>query len=460
MTDDSPLQRALARREAMLRGQRAPEAPAAEGPAAAPSSSLEARVALLRSARAGWPAAPAVEVGAGGARAGARAAARRGPTRADLQRIREDRAAQPAPAPPAAPAITAQVIADRLAALAAAPVAPAPRVARPDAPRTVTGRLDALAASLGEVAPPARQARQAIPGVERGTPRGRCFVQVSTRDPETRYGDRELGTLLSRDAGLASLLAGDAAFADFDPRGALFLDLETTGLAIGQGTLPFMIGAAWFRGEDLVLEQWLLRDADEEPAALEDLADRLADLDWLVTYNGRTFDLPLLAARYALHGMELPPLAGHLDLLPISRRLLKHGLPDCRLATVERRLLGVNRVDDLPGRLLPAAWLAWQHGEDAGPLLGGLRHNRDDVLSMVTLLDLLLERAATADSLVLRDPPAALALAAAALKVGRHAEAEAIFTAGASFPETAAAGARGLCRLARVRKKAEKKSGG
>jgi uncharacterized protein YprB with RNaseH-like and TPR domain len=245
-----------------------------------------------------------------------------------------------------------------------------------------------------------------------------------------------------------ALLAEDPQFTDFDPRRAVFFDLETTGLSVGMGTLPFLIGAAhWHQGQ-WILEQWLLRTPDEEAAALHALAARLADAEWAVSFNGRTYDAPLLAARYQGAGLPNPfeGLRGHLDLLPISRRLLKESLPNCRLGSIEVGHLGLRRINDVPGSAVPACYRAWLAGGDARALVGVVVHNRDDILSMVTLLDLLLRRAASAPSLVLRTPKAALRLAKAAERLHPQ-HALAIYTVAAMVPETEKRGRLGLRRL-------------
>ncbi len=335
-------------------------------------------------------------------------------------------------------------------------------MAEPTPERGAADRLDALLRTLGGGTPPPPPALQvALPlsGHIRHTPHGPCFVLREVFEPEHRHGDRALGDLVQRPGADAALLAADAGLAGFDPHTAIFLDLETTSLDHGLGNLPFLLGVAWFQGPRLVLEQWLLRDPDEEAAALYEVCQRLADAEWLVTYNGRTFDAPLLARRCVLHHLPDALPAGHLDLLPITRRQLKHGLPNCRLGTVEAVHLGLRRVGDVTGSQVPAAWIEHQHGGAPHALVGVVKHNRDDILSLVTLLDLLLARAEGGESLMLRDPPAALALAASALKLGQWARAEALYTQASAFPGTAEVGVKGLARLARRQKKASRVAG-
>ena len=134
------------------------------------------------------------------------------------------------------------------------------------------------------------------------------------------------------------------------PERFLFLDTETTGLAGGTGTTAFMVGVAWIEGRVLRLAQWLLAGFAGEAALLERVAERFGRADAIVSFNGKSFDLPLLKARARLAARELG--AGrliHIDLLHITRRLLVAGWPDCRLCTAEARALQLERTDDLPG---------------------------------------------------------------------------------------------------------------
>jgi hypothetical protein len=168
---------------------------------------------------------------------------------------------------------------------------------------------------------------------------------------------------------------------------ALFLDTETTGLAGGTGTTAFLVGAARVDGETLVARQYLLARFCGEPALLAELARFGAGTDALVTFNGKCFDLPLLAARYRLCGLP-DPFAGrpHADLLHPVRRAFGRRWPDCRLATVEGRLLGFARAGDLPSAEVPLAWFRWLRQGQPDRLPAVLDHNRWDLLSLAALL--------------------------------------------------------------------------
>jgi hypothetical protein len=164
------------------------------------------------------------------------------------------------------------------------------------------------------------------------------------------------------------------------------LDTETTGLATAAGTLAFLVGLGWWEGQRFRQLQLLLPDQPEEPALLEFLASVIPPHAWLVTYNGRGFDWPLLVARYRMARRDAPLHAGHLDLLGIVRRLFRHRLTDARLRTVEEALLGIGRVDDVEGWEIPGRYLAFLRGGGAGPLIPVVEHNDRDVRSLARLL--------------------------------------------------------------------------
>lgn len=174
---------------------------------------------------------------------------------------------------------------------------------------------------------------------------------------------------------------------DFDPRRVLFFDTETTGLAGGAGTRAFMIGAAHWDGTDIVVRQLVIATLAAEPAMLAEFARWLTPDTVLASYNGKSYDAPLLRTRYRL-ARQANPLAGleHVDLLYPSRRRYRGRFENCRLVTIERRVLGIVREDDLPGSEAPAAWLAYLRGGSAAKLRRVGEHNHQDVLSLARLL--------------------------------------------------------------------------
>jgi uncharacterized protein len=171
------------------------------------------------------------------------------------------------------------------------------------------------------------------------------------------------------------------------PDGLLFLDTETTGLAGGTGTLPFMVCLARIEGEQLQLGQWILTGFGGEAALLETIRNWIKPSLHLVSYNGKSFDVPLLVTRYRL-ARQADPFAdkAHIDLLHLTRRACGHGWDDCRLQTAEQRLLGFVREDDFPSHLIPQAWSEFVRGGGAEPLGSIAEHNRRDVLSLAALL--------------------------------------------------------------------------
>lgn len=164
------------------------------------------------------------------------------------------------------------------------------------------------------------------------------------------------------------------------------LDTETTGLATATGTIAFLVGLGWWDVDEFVTTQLLLPDHADEPALLAALGAHIADDAWLVTYNGRGFDWPLLTTRYRMHRHEAPAHAGHLDLLPFVRRVFRHRMPDARLRTVERDLLGVHRVGDVEGWEIPGRYLEVLRGGPADLLSDVVRHNAEDVRSLARLI--------------------------------------------------------------------------
>ena len=169
-------------------------------------------------------------------------------------------------------------------------------------------------------------------------------------------------------------------------RSLVCLDTETTGLATAAGTLAFLIGLGWWSGMSYRQVQLLLPDQGEEGVLLDEVGRHLPPDAWLVTYNGRGFDWPLLVTRYRMMRRAAPAIGGHLDLLPHVRRLFRHRLDDARLGTVERMLLGVSRVDDVDGWEIPGRYLGFLRGGPAQPLAAVVRHNDEDVRSLARLL--------------------------------------------------------------------------
>jgi len=167
----------------------------------------------------------------------------------------------------------------------------------------------------------------------------------------------------------------------------LYLDTETTGLAGGSGTYAFMVGLAFFEGGQLRVEQLIMRSHCEEKAMLQYLIERLENCDGLVTFNGKTFDIPLLQTRLIMNRLryDLEDLP-HLDLLPVARRLWSQALDNCKLETLETQILGLPRQGDVPGWMVPQLFFRYLQTGDARGLAQVAEHNRRDILTMVGLV--------------------------------------------------------------------------
>ena len=187
---------------------------------------------------------------------------------------------------------------------------------------------------------------------------------------------------------LEEIKACDPRFAgeSWDIRRVLFLDTETTGLSGGVGTVAFEIGVGLIDARGMVIRQYVMRDYSEEAAMLAEIAALLRQADTVVTFNGKTFDLPLLESRMVLSHIRLPVTQmPHLDLLHAARRVYKLRLKRCNLATLEEAVLGQQRKDDLPGAQVPQRYFDYVRTKEFALLEDVLRHNFDDVKSLACL---------------------------------------------------------------------------
>ncbi|HMH53656.1 MAG TPA: ribonuclease H-like domain-containing protein [Candidatus Acidoferrum sp.] len=199
-----------------------------------------------------------------------------------------------------------------------------------------------------------------------------------------RHGDVSLDRAFAISTEALGALARDEAAPDV--RGLLFLDTETTGLSGGTGTYAFLVGAGFLEGDRFVIVQHFMRDLDEEPALLAALAPLLARASAIVTFNGSSFDVPLLETRFVLGRRRWPATLRHLDLVHPSRRVWATRFADCRLSTLEQEVLGHRRDHDVPGSMIPSLYFDFLRRRRAGPLAGVFRHNCDDLLSLTALL--------------------------------------------------------------------------
>ena len=240
--------------------------------------------------------------------------------------------------------MTARTLADRLAAIR-------DRAPAPPRPRTQDDRLERLA---------------------------RWF--------DARTDVTEHGTVLVVERSVAAPPGMTSTLAGLEP--AAYFDTETTGLSTGAGTVIFLAGIARVSGDRVHVTQYLLPDYPYEPPLLRAVAADLGSSTRIVTYNGRSFDLPMLAARLTFHGLfreqaSLPEV--HDDLLPDARRLFRRPLGGARLADVEAGVLGVRRSSDCPGSEVPTRYFGYLRGGSPDILAEVLDHNLQDVVSLALL---------------------------------------------------------------------------
>ncbi|HUX75236.1 MAG TPA: ribonuclease H-like domain-containing protein [Anaerolineae bacterium] len=242
-----------------------------------------------------------------------------------------------------------------------------------------------------ELATPAPRRHVAIeslvPGRFYTTSHGQCFVAETTYPLDHLHGDLPLSSFLDLPAEIVAQVPQYDALAGVDRRRVCFLDTETTGLSGGTGTMAFVVGLGFFAENAFQVLQYFLRDPGDEPAMIEALAERLPTFEALVSFNGRTFDVPIIENRFIL-ARTPPPTTElpHLDLLHPARRLWHYHLPSCALGTLERAVLGVLREqDDVPSGVIPTLYRDYLRTGDAREMQRVLYHNGIDILSLVTL---------------------------------------------------------------------------
>jgi len=225
-----------------------------------------------------------------------------------------------------------------------------------------------------------------VAGTFRATPRGEAFVSEQTFAEDYLHG--KVSPLSEFPLSLISQWAKDTRIANLPISKFAFLDTETSGMAGGTGTYAFLVGAARFIDGKFVLQQFFLRDPSEEPAMLEALINFLAPCEALVTFNGKSFDAPLLTTRYSLHRIPVPfKDYAHLDLLPLARRLWRDRLPSRALKYLEEHVLGFTRTsNEVPGYEIPWLYFDYLRTGDARPMAGVFYHNAMDVVAMAALL--------------------------------------------------------------------------
>ena len=200
-----------------------------------------------------------------------------------------------------------------------------------------------------------------------------------------QHGVADIGALSELPGNLLDALS-ENEIPEAAPERWAFLDTETTGLAGGSGTYAFLVGVGRITSDGFRVRQFFLRDYVEERSALAALAEHLNEFDVMITYNGKTFDQPLLETRYRMTRHKSPfARLGHLDLLHGARRLWKLRLESCRLVQLEQQILSFERAGDIPGELIPAIYFDYLRFREARPLIPVFHHNALDILTLACL---------------------------------------------------------------------------
>ncbi|HDZ12661.1 MAG TPA: hypothetical protein ENH53_10665, partial [Bacteroidetes bacterium] len=237
-----------------------------------------------------------------------------------------------------------------------------------------------------------RNIRNLPEGEELTRPEGRFYRVRREYSLSSERGNQALYHLLNRSFESARFILKQPEGIPIHSENLLFLDAETTGLSSGVGTVAFLIGLGYFQKDSFILEQLFARDFREERAALAYLSELTQDFTTLVSFNGKTFDWPLLVNRWIFNRLPVPDhLDFHLDLLYLSRRLWRRTIGECTLGNIEKEILQITRYGDVPGYLVPQFYFDFLRTKDGTALQKVFYHNQMDILSLAALLNLQLE---------------------------------------------------------------------
>jgi len=268
--------------------------------------------------------------------------------------------------------------------------------ASPSSPSTSLGRGRGVGDRDGDVAPAGPVALDEVaPGEVVASPFGNLYLIRKTATAMLPHAGKLLddydrifrgGSMAWRESSLHRELR---PLLEIDPERMLFLDIETTGLTAQP---LFLIGVMHYGDGDLHVQQILARDYSEERATLAKLAEMVSHFDALVTFNGKSFDVPFIRERGVANGVVLEFNGAHFDLLHEARRRWRGRLPDCRLQTLERYLLKRVRSGDIPGELIPQAYHNFVLTGNAFQMADILHHNALDLIAMSELLVIMIKR--------------------------------------------------------------------
>lgn len=203
---------------------------------------------------------------------------------------------------------------------------------------------------------------------------------------DVRYGKVKIASGLDISGEILTCLSQDPGFKDLDLSTALFIDLETTGLSGGTGVVPFNIGLGYYRDDKFWVAQYFLGELAEEERMIQDFDRFLADMNFqsVVSFNGKTFDLPLLETRFILYRTPFR-LSGlpHLDFLFPARSLWRHKYDNCRLSYLAHEVLQTGRDDDIPSAEIPWRYFQYLQTGNFDLIEPILYHNAEDILSLL-----------------------------------------------------------------------------
>ncbi|MBN2878779.1 MAG: ribonuclease H-like domain-containing protein [Clostridia bacterium] len=219
-----------------------------------------------------------------------------------------------------------------------------------------------------------------------------CSVYENSYDTDYSVGNIKINSLLTQDANILA----DICFAEHDEKinisDILFFDTETTGLGTGASILAFLIGVGYFESDKFILKQFLMNDYHQESSILKNFNDLLARHRAIVSYNGKSYDTHIVNSRSIINSLpRMMEGKTQLDLLHSARRLYKRRLESCSLSSLEKEILGIHRIDDIPGSEIPEIFFNYIKYKDKSMLEKVIEHNRQDILSMVGVASKLID---------------------------------------------------------------------
>lgn len=256
---------------------------------------------------------------------------------------------------------------------------------------SISDRLKALGVQVGaqNILPhrtrDTHSIEQVVPGRVIGNLYGETYIVENTYPSDYRHGAIDL--IISTPPEIVAAWVGEPSLVKSQVEDFVFLDTETTGLSGSAGVYAFLVGAGRFNGNVFRLSQFFLRHPGEELAHLAAMLEFIGDCRTLVTFNGRSFDVPILTTRCQLQGMGTPfKRMPNIDLLHLARRLWRERLPSRTLLNLEAQILGFTRTEeDVPSWVIPQLYMDYLHTDDARLIKNIFYHNAKDILSMVAL---------------------------------------------------------------------------